>query len=84
MSLFTAVKQKLGRWVGYVAGGAGGSVITLMFSVGNAVGSGLALSMLIGGPPLLWTVCSIAVATFLVLRNAYSVMEKAMLVAMAR
>lgn len=83
VSLLTAVKQKLGRWVGYVAGGAV-FVITLMFSVGNAVGSGLALSMLIGGPPLLWTVvCSIAVATFLVLRNAYSVMEKAMLVAMA-
>lgn len=83
VSLLTAVKQKLGSWVGYLAGVAV-FVITLMFSVGNAVGSGLALSMLVGGPPILWTiVCTILVATFLVLRNAYSIMEKVMLVAMA-
>ena len=83
VSLLTAVKQKLGTWVGYLAGVAV-FVITLMFSVGNAVGSGLALSMLVGGPPILWTiVCTILVATFLVLRNVYSIMEKVMLVAMA-
>lgn len=83
VSLLTAVKQKLGTWVGYLAGGAV-FVITLMFSVGNAVGSGLALSMLVGGPPILWTiVCTILVATLLVLRNVYSIMEKVMLVAMA-
>ena len=83
VSLLTAVKQKLGSWVGYLAGGAI-FVITLMFSVGNAVGSGLALSMLVGGPPIFWTiVCTILVATILVLRNGYSVMEKFMLVCMA-
>lgn len=83
VSLLTAVKQSLGTWVGYLAGGAV-FVITLMFSVGNAVGSGLALSMLVGGPPIFWTiVCTILVAAFLVLRNVYSVMEKVMLVAMA-
>lgn len=83
VSLLTAVKQSLGAWVGYLAGGAV-FVITLMFSVGNAVGSGLALSMLVGGPPILWTiVCTLLVATFLVFRNVYGVMEKAMLIAMA-
>ena len=83
VSLLTAVKQRFGTWAGYLAGGAV-FVITLMFSVGNAVGSGLALSMLVGGPPLFWTiVCTIAVATLLILRNVYSVMEKVMLVAMA-
>lgn len=83
VSLLTAVKQNLGTWVGYLAGGAV-FVITLMFSVGNAVGSGLALSMLVGGPPIFWTiVCTILVATFLVLRNGYAVMEKVILVAMA-
>ncbi len=83
VSLLTAVKEHLGSWVGYVAGGAI-FVITLMFSVGNAVGSGLALSMLAGGPPLMWTIiCTILVATLLVFRNVYSVMEKIMVVAMA-
>lgn len=83
VSLLTAVKEKLGTWVGYLAGGAV-FVITLMFSVGNAVGSGLALSMLVGGPPLLWTiVCTLLVATLLVFSNVYSVMEKVMVTAMA-
>ncbi len=35
VSLLTAVKEKLGTWVGYLAGGAVFG-ITLMFSVGNA------------------------------------------------
>ncbi|NLH69502.1 MAG: Nramp family divalent metal transporter [Brooklawnia sp.] len=83
VSLLTAVKQRFGTWVGYLAGGAV-FVITLMFSVGNAVGSGLALSMLVGGPPLFGTiVCTIAVATLLLLRNVYTMIEKVMLVAMA-
>lgn len=83
VSLLTAVKEKLGTWVGYLAGGAV-FVITLMFSVGNAVGSGIALSMLAGGPPLLWTiVCTITVAALLAFRNVYSAMEKIMVTAMA-
>ncbi|HCX83821.1 MAG TPA: manganese transporter [Micrococcales bacterium] len=83
VSLLTAVKQRLGTWVGYLAGCAV-FVITLMFSVGNAVGSGLALSMLFGGAPVFWSVvCTLAVAVVLVLRNVYGVMERVMIVAMA-
>ena len=51
-----------------------------LFSVGNAVGSGLGLSMLFGGSPVLWTViCTVAVGFVLLLRNVYRVVEKALL-----
>ncbi|WP_123575968.1 Nramp family divalent metal transporter [Luteococcus japonicus] len=82
-SLLSTVKDRLGTWVGYLAGGAI-FVITLMFSVGNAVGSGLALSMLTGMPAIAGTVlCTILVAALLVLRNVYRVMEKVMVACMA-
>ena len=59
-------------------------LITLCFSVGNAVGSGLGLSMLFGGSPIMWTVaCSVVVAAVLLLRNVYRVIEKILIVIVA-
>lgn len=79
-SLITAIKQHLGKWVGVLAG-CGVFGITLMFSVGNAVGSGLGLSLVFGGSPVLWTVvCTAAVGFVLAFRNVYGIVEKALLV----
>ncbi|MBP1232572.1 Mn2+/Fe2+ NRAMP family transporter [Arthrobacter sp. PvP102] len=79
-SLITAIKQHLGKWVGVLAG-LGVFGITLMFSVGNAVGSGLGLSLVFGGSPVLWSVvCTAAVGFVLAFRNVYGVVEKALLV----
>lgn len=82
-SLIDTVKQVLGRPVGTVAG-LGVFGITLMFSVGNAVGSGIGLSMLFGGPPLLWTaVCTVLVACVVFARRYYSILERAILAIVA-
>lgn len=79
-SLITSIKDHLGKWVGVLAG-FGVFGITLMFSVGNAVGSGLGLSMIFGGSPVLWTViCTAAVGFVLAFRNVYGIVEKALLV----
>lgn len=83
VSLIASIKDHLGKPVGVLAG-IGVFLITLMFSVGNAVGSGLGLSMLFGGPPIMWTViCTIAVASLLLFRNVYRVIEKVLVVAVA-
>jgi NRAMP (natural resistance-associated macrophage protein)-like metal ion transporter len=83
ISLISSIKDRLGKPVGVIAG-VGIFLITLMFSVGNAVGSGLGLSMLFGGAPVVWTViCTIAVATLLLLRNVYRVIEKVLVVIVA-
>lgn len=83
VSLISSIKDHLGAWVGLVAG-IGVFLITLCFSVGNAVGSGLGLSMLFGGSPIMWTViCSVVVAGILLLRNVYRVIEKVLVVAVA-
>ncbi|MET1087015.1 MAG: Nramp family divalent metal transporter [Arthrobacter sp.] len=79
-SLITSIKEHLGKPVGVLAG-FGVFGITLMFSVGNAVGSGLGLSLVFGGSPVLWTVvCTAAVAVVLAFRNVYGIVEKALLV----
>jgi Mn2+/Fe2+ NRAMP family transporter len=79
-SLITSIKEHLGKWVGVLAG-FGVFGITLMFSVGNAVGSGLGLSLIFGGSPVLWTVvCTAAVAFVLAFKNVYGIVEKALLV----
>jgi Mn2+/Fe2+ NRAMP family transporter len=79
-SLITSIKDHLGKWVGVLAG-FGVFGITLMFSVGNAVGSGLGLSLIFGGSPVLWTVvCTAAVGFVLAFRNVYGIVEKALLV----
>ncbi len=83
VSLITSIKEHLGRAVGIVAG-VGVFLITLMFSVGNAVGSGLGLSMLFGGPPVMWTViCTVAVAALLLFRHVYRVVEKVLIAIVA-
>ncbi|MDP9998462.1 Mn2+/Fe2+ NRAMP family transporter [Pseudarthrobacter sulfonivorans] len=80
VSLISSIKEHLGKWVGLLAG-FGVFGITLMFSVGNAVGSGLGLSLIFGGSPVLWTVvCTIAVGIVLAFKNVYGIVEKALLV----
>ncbi|GKW50548.1 Nramp family divalent metal transporter [Halomonas sp. NCCP-2165] len=75
-SVITVTKQKLGRAVGVMAG-LGVFSITLMFAVGNAVGSGLALSLLLGGSVVGWTLaCTIAVGLLIAMRNTYKAMER--------
>jgi manganese transport protein len=82
-SLLTSIKELLGRRVG-IAAGTGVFLITLMFSVGNAVGSGLGLSMAFGGSPILWTViCTLAVGLVLLFRNVYRTIERVLLVIVA-
>ncbi len=82
-SLINTVKQVLGKPVGVITG-FGVFTITLMFSVGNAIGSGLGLSLLFGGPPGMWTVvCTVVVAVVVFARRYYTVFERAMLAIVA-
>lgn len=78
-SLVSTVKDVLGRPVGTIAG-FGVFGITLMFSVGNAIGSGLGLTLLFGGSPTTWTLaCTIVVAAVVLARRYYSILERAIL-----
>lgn len=80
-SLIQTIKDTMGRPVGVLAG-IGVFFITLMFSVGNAVGSGLALNLLFGGSTVMWTViCTIAVAAILLLRRIYRIIERILVLA---
>jgi Mn2+/Fe2+ NRAMP family transporter len=55
-----------------------------MFSVGNAVATGLGLSMLLGGSPVVWTIgCSVAIALLVQSRNYYKVFERLILLIVA-
>jgi len=82
-SMIGTIKQTLGKPTG-VAAGLGVFFITLCFSVGNAAGSGLALSMLFGGSALFWTlIVTLAVAFILLVRNVYRAVERALLVLVA-
>jgi Mn2+/Fe2+ NRAMP family transporter len=82
-SLVETIKQTLGRPTG-VAAGLGVFAITLMFAVGNAVGSGLGLSLVLGGSPVWWTLaCTAVVACVLFTRRLYSVIEKVLLAIVA-
>jgi Mn2+/Fe2+ NRAMP family transporter len=82
-SVVETVKTTLGRPVG-VAAGLGVFAITLMFAVGNAVGSGLGLSLVLGGSPVWWTLaCTAVVATILFARRLYGVVEKILLAIVA-
>jgi NRAMP (natural resistance-associated macrophage protein)-like metal ion transporter len=84
ISLIASIKEHLGGWVGVLAG-IGVFLITLCFSVGNAVGSGVGLSMLIPGTsPVMWTIiCTAAVACVLLLKGVYRVVEKVLIVIVA-
>jgi Mn2+/Fe2+ NRAMP family transporter len=82
-SLISTIKDVLGKPVGTIAG-FGVFGITLMFSVGNAVGSGLGLSLVFGGSPSVWTlVCTVVVAGVVFARRYYSVFERAMVAIVA-
>ncbi|QFU91763.1 Nramp family divalent metal transporter [Amycolatopsis sp. YIM 10] len=82
-SVVETVKTTLGRPVG-TAAGLGVFAITLMFAVGNAVGSGLGLSLVLGGSPVWWTLaCSAVVACVLFARKLYGVVEKVLLAIVA-
>lgn len=84
VSLIASIKDRLGKPVGVIAG-VGVFLITLCFSVGNAVGSGLGLSMLIPGTsPVMWTiVCTTGVAAVLFIRSVYRVIEKVLITIVA-
>lgn len=80
-SLITTIKEVLGKGTGVIAG-IGVFGITLMFSVGNAVGSGLGLSLMFGGSPVMWTaLCTLAVAAVVFSRNTYRLVERALVAA---
>lgn len=83
VSVISSIKDHLGRPVGALAG-IGVFLMTLMFSIGNAVGAGLGLSMVFGGSPVLWSVaCSVAVGALLLLRNVYRVVERVLVTVVA-
>ncbi len=82
-TIIQTIKNALGKPTGVLAG-VSVFFITLCFAVGNAAGSGLALSMLFGGPPMVWTlICSLAVGFILLVRNVYGVIERILLVLVA-
>ena len=78
-SLVETIKKILGRTIGGLTGVLV-FAITLMFSVGNAVGAGLGISLVFGGSPVWWTlVCTVLIAATLVARRLYTVIEKVLL-----
>ncbi|WP_227869893.1 Nramp family divalent metal transporter [Streptomyces otsuchiensis] len=82
-SLIATIKQYCGALVAKLSG-VGLFVITLMFSVGNAVGSGLGLSLLFGGSVIWWSLaCTALVACVLLARRLYRAIEKALLAVVA-
>ncbi len=82
-SLIETIKRTFGRPVGGFAG-VGAFSISLMFSVGNAVATGLGLSMLLGGRPVVWTLlCTVITALLVQARNYYSVFERLILLFVA-
>lgn len=80
-SVIQTAKDAYGSAVG-AASGLGVFLITLIFSVGNAVGTGIGLSALFGGPAIMWTIiASLAVAFVVFAKNVYRIIER-MLIAM--
>jgi len=83
VSLVDTIKSKIGHTVGILAG-FGFFFITLCFSVGNAIGSGIALQLLFGGSVIAWVLASsVAVAILIALRNAYRALEKLLIALIA-
>lgn len=79
-TMIATIKETLGKPMGVLAG-VSVYFITLCFSVGNAAGSGIALSILFGGSPVLWTaICTMGVGFVLLMRNVYSAVERILLV----
>jgi manganese transport protein len=77
------IKEKLGNILGILAG-IGVFLITLLFSVGNALGTGIGLSFLIGGGVSLWAVVASLIALALVwARHYYRHLERLMITVIA-
>jgi len=82
-SVVETIKDTLGKPTG-IAAGLGVFSITLFFSVGNAVGSGLGLAMVFGGSPVWWTLaCTTLVAVIMFARHVYRLIEKLVLAIVA-
>lgn len=83
VSLISSIKDSLGSIFGTLAG-VGVFLICLCFSVGNAVGAGLGLNMLLGGNPIMWTVIvTLVVGANLFVKQVYQVIEKVLIVIVA-
>lgn len=84
VSLISSIKERLGTAVGMIAG-IGVFLITLCFSVGNAVGAGLGLSLLVPGTaPVMWSlICTLFVAAILFIKSTYAVVEKVLVLMIA-
>ncbi len=82
-SIVNTAKHYYGRWVGFGAG-FGVFLLTLIFSVGNAVAAGASLSILFGGPPPMWMgLCTAAVVFVAFARNVYRVIERMLIALLA-
>lgn len=82
-SLVNTAKRYLGRTVGFSAG-FGVFLLTLIFSVGNAVAAGASLSTLFGGPPALWMlICTGAVVFVVFAKNVYKTVERLLIALLA-
>jgi manganese transport protein len=82
-SIIEQIKLSFGKPAGVIAG-VGAFGISLMFSVGNAVGTGLGLSMLFGGSRVVWTIaCSVIIALVVHSRNYFKVFERLILIFVA-
>lgn len=82
-SMVNTAKRYYGQFIGFCSG-LGVFLLTLIFSVGNAVASGASLSMLFGGPPPLWMlICTAAVVFVVFARNVYRVIERLLIALLA-
>lgn len=82
-SIVSTAKEYLGRTVGFSAG-FGVFLLTLIFSVGNAVAVGASLSILFGGPAVLWMlICTAAVIFVVFAKNVYRTVERLLIALLA-
>lgn len=78
-SIIQTAKDAYGKIIGFLAG-LGVFLITLIFSVGNAVGTGISLSALFGGPALMWAVIgAVSVAFIVFAKKVYGLIERLLL-----
>lgn len=82
-SIVNTAKEYLGRTVGFLAG-FGVFLLTLIFSVGNAVAVGASLSILFGGPSTMWMlICTAAVIFVVFAKNVYRTIERLIIALLA-
>jgi len=82
-SIVATAKEHLGRTVGFLSG-FGVFLLTLIFSVGNAVAVGASLSILFGGPAVMWMLISTAAVIFVIFaKNVYRTIERLIIALLA-